>query len=927
MAARGCGCSDPGARPLECGGLLLSCFLGERRIHPGMNEAPRKTVLVVDAFAMNRSAMKTLLLEEGFAVREAADGVEAMEILARAPIDAVISDILMPNMDGYGLCAEVRRSERFRDVPFIVYTSTYASPSDESRALELGADRFIRKPAQGSVLVNAVRELVSGPRRIHAAIAPQADPDLTTGYAKRLVEKLEEKNEELQAVIRAAPVAIVSFDQAGRVTAWNPAAERIFGWSEAEVLGQRPPHVGAEDWGEFERLRQRVHAGETIVGLEVRRCRRDGTKMDLDLNAAPIKDAEGNIVGKLAVLADISRRKRAEVSADRSRVLHKALFDDFPALIWQSGRDAKCCYFNRTWLEFRGRALEQELGDGWTQGVHPDDLEKTVASYLDAFHARRPFEREYRLRRHDGEYRNILDHGRPFPDPAGLFAGYVGSCHDITDRKRAEERLARSEGLLAEAQALAQMGSWEWDVRNDIVIWSDELYRMTELKPQERPVSYDYFLTLVHPDDRSRVDQVIRQAFIDCQRFEYEYRTALPSGVSRTYHVKGVVLCDDQNRPARLHGTMQDITEQSAAREALRRSEERFRQLAENIDEVIWIRKVEGWRLEFVSASYAKVWRRSIEDFDRQPDQWKEAIHPEDRDHVARCAEQLPTTGEYDMTYRVIWPDGSIRWIHDRAIPVRDPQGRLIRVAGIAEDITERKRAEQQVENFAEMLKILTNRLFEVQEDERRHLARELHDEIGQSLTAAKMGIELARQLGDPVARTLRLDDSLAVIDHLLQSVRALSIDLRPALLDEVGLAAALRAHSESQAARGGFALRLVVEETMPRCHSAIEIACFRVAQEALTNILRHARARNVKIELRRGAEELVLRVRDDGVGFDVAAANARVASGGSFGLLSMRERVNLAGGNFVCKSSAGHGAEIQATFRLTASRTEIRHE
>jgi signal transduction histidine kinase len=165
------------------------------------------------------------------------------------------------------------------------------------------------------------------------------------------------------------------------------------------------------------------------------------------------------------------------------------------------------------------------------------------------------------------------------------------------------------------------------------------------------------------------------------------------------------------------------------------------------------------------------------------------------------------------------------------------------------------------------------------------------------------------------------------VIEHLLRSVRALSLDLRPALLDELGLAVALRGHAQSQAARGGLAVRLAFDEPLPRCDPAIEIACFRVAQEALTNILRHARANAVVIELHRSGDELLLRVRDDGVGFDLASANARAASGGSFGLLSMRERVNLAGGTFVCKSTAGQGTEIEAHFLLTMNRPESRYE
>jgi len=131
------------------------------------------------------------------------------------------------------------------------------------------------------------------------------------------------------------------------------------------------------------------------------------------------------------------------------------ILDDFPNPIWRSGIDAKCDYFNKAWLDFTGRTLEQEIGDGWAEGVHPDDIDRCLRTYLDAFHARKPFAIEYRLRHHNGEYHWILDYGKPFSDPHGNFAGYIGSCYDTTEKKRAEEE---REKLIHELQdALAKV--------------------------------------------------------------------------------------------------------------------------------------------------------------------------------------------------------------------------------------------------------------------------------------------------------------------------------------------------------------------------------------------------------------------------------------------------------------------------------------
>jgi PAS domain S-box-containing protein len=143
------------------------------------------------------------------------------------------------------------------------------------------------------------------------------------------------------------------------------------------------------------------------------------------------------------IVRDITRRKAMEDEIRRSRDFYLTLLEDFPALVWQSDPDAKCNYVNRTWLNFRGRTLEEEMGDGWLEGVHPDDLKECMGIYLTAFQAREPFVMEYRLLRHDGEYRWIRDQGSPFLDLDGTFGGYLGSCYDITEQKRADEEVHR----------------------------------------------------------------------------------------------------------------------------------------------------------------------------------------------------------------------------------------------------------------------------------------------------------------------------------------------------------------------------------------------------------------------------------------------------------------------------------------------------
>ncbi|HWD23426.1 MAG TPA: histidine kinase [Burkholderiales bacterium] len=214
-----------------------------------------------------------------------------------------------------------------------------------------------------------------------------------------------------------------------------------------------------------------------------------------------------------------------------------------------------------------------------------------------------------------------------------------------------------------------------------------------------------------------------------------------------------------------------------------------------------------------------------------------------------------------------------------------------------------------------ERLRALSRRLLEVQEEERGRLARDLHDDIGQALTALKIQLEsLARSAGASAARILECADTTR---HALERVRQLSLSLRPSQLDDLGLAAALRSHLDRQASIGGLTPNFDAAEAPRGLAREIETACFRVAQEAINNVLRHAEARNLWLRLFTAGGRLALSVRDDGRGFDLEAARRRGAAGASLGLVGMEERVALAGGTLELRSAPGQGTVLLATFPL----------
>jgi two-component system, cell cycle sensor histidine kinase and response regulator CckA len=245
--------------------------------------------------------------------------------------------------------------------------------------------------------------------------------------AKRL------QHEQLQLAIDAEAAAMVLVNGRGNIALVNSAAERLFEYTRRELIGRSIDTLVPGSWPQQHTGLQRLWATLSRRELHVRR--KDSYELPVEVVMHPLKTREG--LRTLYSIVDISERKRAEAALRESEARFRNLADTAPVMIWSSGQDKGCTFFNRVWLDFRGRTLEEELGEGWTEGVHADDLAGCMDTYVASFDARKRFQMEYRLRRHDGEYRWVLDSGVPLWAPDGAFAGYVGSCLDITESRRA----------------------------------------------------------------------------------------------------------------------------------------------------------------------------------------------------------------------------------------------------------------------------------------------------------------------------------------------------------------------------------------------------------------------------------------------------------------------------------------------------------
>jgi PAS domain S-box-containing protein len=708
--------------------------------------------------------------------------------------------------------------------------------------------------------------------------------------------------------------------------------------------------------------------------------------------------------------------------------LFRGLLDAAPVMVWISGPDKLCTFFNQPWLRFTGRTIEQELGNGWAEGVHPDDFERCLHIYQTAFDERRAFTMEYRLRRVDGVYRWILDDGVPFYKQDGDFAGYFGSCVDIDKQKQVEEdlrdregryraffelngvgasesrlpdgrflrvndalcamtgydreellrmrvgdltypddrdqsledfaRLERGElqsygkdkryikkdgsviwvhaevstvpesiGAPAYAIAIVQditgarqaaealrrsheryelatvaglISVWEWDIKTDQLVYDD--HAVAHLLGLDSPGQRSGIqsLEMIHPADRPHLLAAWKRLDEGDASTENVYRVLHRECGFRWHSSQVRVVERAGNKTTRIIGTTVDVTELKEAEEALRESEQRHRAFFE-------LNAIGAGEVELTEARYLRVNDALCEMTGYSRDEllsmsFFDITHSDDREPDAQEFQRL-VQGEiptYQLEKRYVRKDGHIIWVQVTTTLIKDAAGHPVSELGLVLDITERKRANEELQR-------LSGRLLQAQDEERRRIARELHDETAQTLFGVNMNLtqimQNDRELSDQTKDLL--SQSLGMGERLLEGIRTLSYLLHPPLLDLVGLTSALDWYVDGFRKRSGIEVDLAVAPDVERLPSSIETSLFRIVQESLTNLHRHSGSTRASIRLGKVGGQIILEVKDWGGGI----AERAIASGDDVGSLGvgipgMRQRMRQLGGDLTITTS-----------------------
>jgi PAS domain S-box-containing protein len=402
------------------------------------------------------------------------------------------------------------------------------------------------------------------------------------------------------------------------------------------------------------------------------------------------------------------------------------ILDTVPVTIWTTRPDGRCDFVSRHWLDYTGMTLEQAFGYGWTQAVHPDDIEQNLAKWRGALPELKPFEAEIRIRRFDGQYRWFLSRAFPLRDRSGHLLGWVGNNIDIHDRRQVEERLRRSEAYLQEAQRLGHIGCFVRDMSSRITFVSPELLRIfgfcSDHDGTSGPCSDQHgtsqeilielpdnaaLIERIHPEDRPLFDKMKNRSFSEATAYELDYRIVLPDGsIKHCHHVAHPVF-GASGQLVEYVGTIMDVTERKQAAEVLQRSKERFRAMVEKSSEGI-VLSLPDKGVVYASPAVERVLGYTPEEIAGRTHQWftDHVVHPDYRRYASDTYAQLLRDADHASTHELMaqHKDGSWRWIESTERNLLHEPGVQALVANFR-DITERKRAQAERERLEQRLR------------------------------------------------------------------------------------------------------------------------------------------------------------------------------------------------------------------------------
>jgi len=741
-------------------------------------------------------------------------------------------------------------------------------------------------------------------------------------------KRTEETSARLAAIVRSSEQAIMSIGGDDNFQTWNPAAERLFGYSADDVLGGSvlrivPPDRTAELAANLARIRR----GESVPHYETVRIRKDGTPVRVSLSLSAIRDPDGTPIAVSAIATDLTSLKQAEAARRESEEWLKMAQDAAGIGIWDWSLPEGTCagsdrYFRLYGLLPRDSAMTYAE---WLSLVHPGDRERIQAYYGKVWRETDQVESEYRVVWPDGSVHWLVSKARPATcDPAGAAVRVVGINLEVTRLKQAEQARLEAEERYAHLFRTMAQGVIYFDDECRVLsanASAERILGMTSDELRERYRSNLHWSTTREDDNPLPVEA--SPALIALRTGAESHNLVvdvanLRTGAKHWVSIDTFPQCrPGHTRPYQVYSIFQDITDRVEAQAHLRASEERFRLVIEHGLEVIDILDVDA-TIRYASPSVERVFGYPVDSL--VGTNGLEYIHSDERAVVQEALESLLSSpgGTASVQFRMRHHDGTWRYAEGTATNCLHIQG-LRGIVVNLRDITAQKRFEEDLLTSRQQLRQLARRIEAAREEERIRISREIHDELGQVLSVLKHDIESLPKkyrLEDTEMRrvfTRKIQTMRRTIKLTIDTVRRISAELRPGILDHLGLSAALRWQVDEFALRTGIRCRCRGFAKDLHLAAGQATAVFRIFQEVLTNILRHAEASAIAVDLHGTSGWLTLRMADNGKGI----APEHLSDPHSLGLLGMRERALLFGGEV--RFSARRGGGTVVTVRMPA--------
>ena len=734
-------------------------------------------------------------------------------------------------------------------------------------------------------------------------------------------EALRHERDFAQSLINTAQTIILTLDTEGRIISFNPYMEEISGYRLEEVRGK--------DWvTTFLPKRNQEKTKEiflaAISDIQTKGnidtiVTRDGQERDIEWYDKTLKDSSGNVVGLLGIGRDITERKQAEETLYREKLLSDSVVDNTPAGILFLDNDFVLRRYNHTAAEFLRTYTpytgEQALGMSYfniAAGSRPQ-VEEWFQKVRDTGQVDTRYGFQLVLK-HDGQEKiTYWDTSvAPVLDTEGKTKGILILTQDVTEHRLAEEALLSSEKKLRLMFESVTDGIAVTDLNGVITDANKRVAEMHGFGSVEDILGRNAS-ELIAPHDRKKAAANMQRTFEDGTFQGFEYTLLRSDGSEFSGEVSASVIKDYSNNPIGYIAITRDITERKQAEEALRESEEKFRGLIETTSDFIWEMDVNGV-YTYCSPQIEKLWGLEPEEMlGKTP---FDLFLPEDREQAIKAFSMLLESSSPFMNMEMRSLDGTGRTvlIEVSGVPFYDVDGRLNGYRGISRDITERKQAEEALAQSRERLHDLSIHQRTMREEERTNIAREIHDELGQALTALKMDASwLSKRLPKEQESLLEKTETMTeLIDSTIQNVKRISTELRPGILDDFGLLAAMEWQAEEFQKRTGIKCTVKAESEV-ELNEEHNTALFRIFQEALTNSARHTSATKVTATLKSQDGKMVMRIRDNGQGI----TQEQIFSSRSFGIIGIRERANDIGGKLSIRGNPGKGTTVTVTIPL----------